>query len=98
MNVHEDLTKPTHCFCQIPKKDLQHWFHKRYNEHHSTIYLLSHTDDPYEKEVISIVALLDLDDKIVTEMMGDVNKPEHHVLHCRKEIQSMLHISEEDEG
>lgn len=97
MNVHEDLVKPTHCFCQIPEEELKYWFHKRYNEHHSTIDLLSNTDDPHEKEVISIVALLDLDDKIVTEMMSNVPPHENQVLHCRKVAKEMLHLSEEDE-
>lgn len=97
MNIHKDLVKPTHCFCQVPKEELKYWFHKRYNEHHSTIDLLSSTDNAHEKEVISIIALLDLDDKIVMEMMGNVNLPEHHILHCRKEVQGMLHLSEEDE-
>jgi hypothetical protein len=83
---------PTHCFCQIPDADLRPWVTKRYVEHHSTVELLKSTDDPHEKEVISIVALLDVDDDTMLEMMGDVEMPKHHILHCRQNVKHMLDI------
>ena len=68
------------------------WMIKRFQEHHSTMELLRSTDDPHEKEIISIVALLDVDDYTVLEMMGDVALPQHHILHCRQNVKKMLGI------
>ena len=88
---HLDHTvNPEHCFCQIPQKDLQKWADKRYHEDYSTIELLDTTSDPYEKEVISIVALLDADEETLVKSMGKVDKPEHHVIECRRDVKNML--------
>jgi hypothetical protein len=90
MNSDSDVIKPHHCFCQIPNEELQPWVHKRYIEHRPTVELIHSTDDPHEKEIISIVALLDVDEKSMLEMMGDVDKPEHHIIHCRENVKHML--------
>ena len=44
----------------------------------------------HEKEIISIVALLDVDDDTMLDMMGDVDLPQHHIIHCRKNVKQML--------
>ena len=93
MTEHTDLIHPTHCFCQVPDEELRPWVLKRYVEHNSTLDLLKSTDDPHEKELISIVALLDLDDDTMLRMMGDVDMPEHHILHCRLNVKQMLGIA-----
>ncbi len=87
---HNDIVHPTHCFCQVSMDDLTKWAVKRYYENVSTTDLLKSTDDPYEKEVISIVSLLDIDDKTMFALMGDVNKPEHHIIHCRENVLDIL--------
>jgi hypothetical protein len=89
-----DLVHPTHCFCQIPDEELRPWVEKRYVEHRSTLDLLSSTNDPHEKEVIIIVALLDIDDQTMLEMMGDVDLPEHHILDCRRHVRKMLGLAD----
>jgi len=43
-----------------------------------------------EREIISIVALLDVDDKTLCKMMGDVNLPEHHIIHCRENVKKIV--------
>ncbi len=83
---------PTHCFCQIPEADMRPWVEKRYVEHVPTMALLESTDDPHEKEVISIVAMLDVDDDTLLCVMGDVDKPDHHIIHCRENIRRMLGV------
>jgi len=84
------LIRPHHCFCEIPDVELQPWVEKRYRENRSTVELLHSTDDAHQKEIISIVALLDVDEKSMLELMGDVNKPEHHIIHCRENVKHML--------
>ena len=90
MTEHPALIHPTHCFCQVPEEELKPWVAKRYQEHVPTIQLLHSTEDPHEKEVISIVAMLDVDEETMLEMMGDVDQPDHHILHCRANVKKML--------
>ena len=88
----EEHTHPSHCFCQVPQEELQTWATRRFKEHHSTLELLKSTDDPHEKEVISIVALLDVDEETMLQMMGNVDKPEHHIVHCRANVKELLEL------
>ena len=92
MTEQSHLSHPTHCFCQIPDAELRPWVTKRYVEHRPTMDLIRSTDDPHEKELISIVALFDVDDDTMLEMMGTVDLPEHHILHCRQNVRKMLGI------
>lgn len=92
MNEHSDLIRPHHCFCEIPDEELRPWVEKRYRENHSTMELIHSTNDAHQKEIISIVALLDVDEKTLLNLMGDIDKPEHHILHCRETVKKMLGI------
>ncbi|RKX38065.1 MAG: hypothetical protein DRP64_16335 [Verrucomicrobia bacterium] len=90
MNSKTDIVHPHHYFCQIPNEELRPWVEKRYGEQIPTVELIRATDAPREKEIISIVALLDVDEESMLHMMGDVNKPEHHIIHCRENVKHML--------
>lgn len=90
MNAQTDIVHPRHCFCEIPDAELRPWVEKRYREQIPTVELIHATDDPREKEIISIVALLDVDEESMLQLMGDVNKPEHHIIHCRENVKHML--------
>ena len=70
---------------------------KRYVEQRSTIELIQSSDDPHEREIISIVGMLDVDDDTLLEMMGNVDLPEHHILHCRQNVKHMLGLDEPSE-
>ena len=85
-----NLTPPHHCFCEIPNEELLPWVEKRYRENIPTVELLHSTNDPRQKEIISIVALLDVDEPSMLQLMGDVDKPEHHIIHCRANVKHML--------
>ena len=93
MKHHTDLVHPTHCFCQIPEAELRPWVFKKYVEGRSTIELINSTNGPREKEIISIVATLDLDEEAMLELMGGVDRPTHHIIHCREDIKRMLGLS-----
>ncbi len=70
------------------------WVQKRYKENHSTLELLDSTDDPHEKEIISIVAMLDLAEETMLSLMGDVDMPDHHIVHCRENVKRMLGLGD----
>jgi hypothetical protein len=93
MKHYTDLVHPTHCFCQIPEAELRPWVIKKYVEGRSTIELINSTNGPREKEIISIVATLDLDEDTMLELMGGVDRPTHHIIHCREDIKRMLGLS-----
>ena len=90
MHNHPGTIHPQHCFCQIPESELLHWVKRRYLERVPTIDLLDSTDDPHEKEVISIVSMLDVDEGTMLELMGDVDMPAHHIVHCREHVKKLL--------
>ncbi|WP_461481223.1 hypothetical protein [Porticoccus sp.] len=94
MSAFDHILHPSHCFCQVPDEDLRPWVVKRYVEGCSTLELLNSTDDPYHKELISIVALLDVDDETLLEMMGNVHLPQHHILHCRDNVRRILGLAD----
>jgi hypothetical protein len=90
MKPHPGISHPRHCFCQVSEEELRYWATMRYLEQIPTLELLASTDDPHAREVISIVSLLDVDEVTMLAMMGDVNQPEHHVLHCREQVIRLL--------
>ena len=90
MKPEPELIPPHHCFCEIPDEELRPWVEKRYGEQCPTVELIHSTDDLHQKEIISIVALLDVDEESMLQMMGDVNKPTHHIIHCRENVKRML--------
>jgi hypothetical protein len=92
MNNETDLVHPHHCFCEIPDEELLPWVEKRYRENIPTVELIHSTNNPRQKEIISIVALLDVDEQSMLQMMGDVDKPEHHIIHCRENVKHMLEL------
>jgi hypothetical protein len=92
--MHPGFVHPRHCFCQIPVDKLRPWAVRKYVEGESTVELIASTDDPHEKEIISIVATLDLDEETMLELMGDVDKPTHHIIHCREDLKQLLELFE----
>lgn len=89
-SAHDHIFHIKHCFCHIPIDKLKKWAIKHYCEHYSTMELFASTDDPHEKEAISAVALLDVDEKDMLKMMGDVKKSEHHLIHCRENVRAIV--------
>ncbi|MBT3296339.1 MAG: hypothetical protein HN919_11115 [Verrucomicrobia bacterium] len=83
---------PIHCFCQIPDDEMRPWVEKRYLDHVSTMELLKSTNDPHQKEVISIVSMFDVDEDTLLGVMGGVDMPDHHIIHCRENVRRMLGV------
>ncbi|MDQ7015576.1 MAG: hypothetical protein Q9N68_04275 [Gammaproteobacteria bacterium] len=87
---------PQHCFCQISAEELWPWIEKRYQHGISTIELLNSTDDPHQQELISIVALLDVDDDTLLQAMKNVPLSEQHILACRESVKALMLGSHSD--
>ena len=85
-----DDAKPRHCFCEVPIEELKRWADKRYREQIPTIELLEQAENAHDKEVIGIVAMFDVDEQTMLQLMGDVDKPDHHIIHCRQNVREML--------
>jgi len=83
---------PTHCYCQYTEEELLPWVRKRYQEHRETIDLLTSTDDFSQKEMISIVALLDVDEATLLAMMKNVPRDDDHIIECRNNARLLLNI------
>lgn len=88
----------TKCFCQISAEKIRKWGVERYINNRSTIELLDSVSDPLDKEAISAVALLDVDSSALLLMMGDVDLPDHHILHCRQNAKNMIEELKKDAG
>lgn len=89
MNIEHPI-HPKKCFCQILMKELKKWADKRFKDDIPTVELIDHANNDKEREIISIAALLDVDDQTLCEMMGDVDLPEHHIIHCRENVKKMM--------
>ncbi len=81
---------PTHCFCQVPDEEMRPWVEKRYVDHVPTMELLKSTDNAHDKEVISMVSMLDVDDDTLLGVMSDVDMPGDHILDCRETTRRKL--------
>ena len=54
--------------------------------------LLHSTNDPHQKELIGIVGLIDVDEATMLSLMGNVDKPDHHLIHCRQKVKGSLDL------
>ncbi len=81
---------PIHCFCQYTEEELLPWVIKKYLEHVETLDLLTSTDDLTEREIISIVALLDVDEETLLTVMKNVPRDKEHIIKCRNNARSLL--------
>lgn len=80
------LVRPSRCFCTIPADAVRPWIVRRFIEKRSTIELLRSTSDAAEKKIITMVAMLDLDDETVRDLMRNVRQTGDHILACRKRV------------
>ena len=66
------------------------WFRRRYVDEVPTIQLLEKATNEREREAITAIAMLDLDEETMLSLMGDVNMPHHHIIHCRTQFFDLL--------
>ncbi|MBN1981938.1 MAG: hypothetical protein JW795_10415 [Chitinivibrionales bacterium] len=85
-----DTISPKHCFCQISFHELEKWVEKRTHKQSSVGELILATTNGEEKEILTLIDLLEKDDDLVLQTMREVIKPDHHILHCRSIIRHLL--------
>lgn len=90
------LTYPKKCFCQFENEKLKPWIDKRFHQNIPTIDLLDEAENDEEREIISAVALLDVDDRTMLQIMGNVDTPKHHLIHCRDNVKEIMHLEKTD--
>ena len=84
------LHHPRNCFCNLAFEELEVWFRRRYVDEVPTIQLLEKATNEREREAITAIAMLDLDEETMLSLMGDVNMPHHHIIHCRTQFFDLL--------
>ena len=97
MKEESEIMAPSHCFCEIPDDEMRPWVEKKFRDHQTTVELINSTDDAHQREIISIVGLFDVDEETMLEMMGGVDKPTHHIIHCREQVKQMLGLDAKNE-
>ncbi len=93
MKESHDLLCPKHCFCHFHEDELLPWVKERYHENKDTVDLIRSARTSHEKELISIVGLLDVDDELLLKAMCNVNKEEYHIVHCREMVKRILGLA-----
>ncbi len=81
---------PTHSFCQFTEEELLPWVIKKFMEHVETLDLLTSTDDLTEREIISVVALLDVDEDTLLSVVQNVPRDKEYIIKCRNNARSLL--------
>jgi len=83
------LPRPHYCYCQLPMERLLAWVRCK-QAGATTVELMRAAHDEQDREMIAVVALLDVDEATLAEAMSDISLPEHSALHCREELKRRL--------
>lgn len=78
------------CFCETPLDELRLWAVRKYRQGMTTQALMEMAQSDHDREMIAIVALFEVPDDELLRLMGSVDKPEHHILHCREHFRDLL--------
>ncbi|MCP3670422.1 MAG: hypothetical protein GY814_08300 [Gammaproteobacteria bacterium] len=71
---------------------LRKWFVQRHMEGIPTVELLEKADNDADKEAICAVAMFDIDQASMLEIMGDVTLTDNHIVHCRDRVQQEVEL------
>ncbi len=75
--------------CNIDSSELKLWIQKRFFEGYSTMELLT-SATAEERLIISIVALVDVDDDALCEMIKGKDYFNENILSCRRNAKNLL--------
>jgi hypothetical protein len=84
------LEKPKRCFCKIPPSELVKWMHEKYVNNLTTMELMQKAATPFEREMVTIIAMLDVDEKELDRMLHHETKPGCNLKHCRDAVKKLL--------
>jgi len=80
----------TRCFCETPLDELRLWATRKYQQGMTTQALMAQAQSDHDREMIAIVALFEVPEEELLQLMGSVDKPEHHILHCREYFRDLV--------
>jgi len=84
------LEKPNRCFCTIPPSELIPWMQEKYVKGLSTMELMQKAVTPRDRELVTIIAMLDVDEKELDRMLHHQTKPGCNLKHCRDAVKKLL--------
>lgn len=84
------VVHPSKCYCQIAPALIRKWVIERYIEHRNTIDLLASVTDVEDREAISAVALIDVEEGVLLQMMSELEFSDHHILDCREKAKQLV--------
>jgi len=84
-----ELPRPHYCYCQLPMERLLTWVRRKLAGA-TTLELMHVAHDDLDREMVAVVALLDVDEATLAEAMGNINTPEHSAWHCRQALLQRL--------
>ena len=90
MQHSDTMAKQPRCFCKIPITELMPWAYEKYIKGHTTVELLGRARTNRERELISIIAILDVEKKTLDEKLGHQTKPTCNLERCRKMVKQWL--------
>ena len=79
---------------EVDSAELLPWILKKYHHHIPTLKLLESTSDPHERELILIVALLDVEDSLIHSIIEKVPAQDRYLLEQRNRTKELLHTQQ----
>lgn len=70
--------------------DLEKWAYKKYVEGKDTLGLMQETRTEYDRELVTIVALLDFEPTVLNTMLGHEAKATCNLQRCRDRVREWL--------
>ena len=88
----ESSARRPRCWCeQYDLTDLTKWAYRRYVEGQSTLSLLRRARPPYERDLVRIVSMLDVDEAELDRALGHESKPTCKLRLLRDHVKRWLH-------
>lgn len=81
------------CFCETPLDELRVWAVRKYQMGQTTQALMAQARTDHDREMIAIVALFDVPEKELLQLLEPLGVPEHHILHCREHFKDLLELN-----
>jgi len=76
--------------CSIPIDEIGYWAEKRFIEGISTVELLHQAESDREREIITVVGMLDVDDDKLDGMLKAAKECDCNIFACRSKLKDWL--------
>lgn len=76
--------------CSLSLDELSYWAEKRYIERVSTVELIKLAKTDKDKEIITIVGMLDVDDESLSKIGEEIDEHDCNIFSCRDKLRKLL--------